>query len=55
MWDVFAVSTYATISIVFWYIGMVPDFGTMRDRADSKLSQYFYGVCSLGWRGSARH
>jgi molybdopterin-containing oxidoreductase family membrane subunit len=55
MWDVFAVSTYATISIVFWYIGMVPDFGTMRDRAETRLSQYFYGVCSLGWRGSVRH
>jgi len=55
MWDVFAVSTYATISVVFWYIGMVPDFGTMRDRADSKVAQYFYGMMSLGWRGSVRH
>src|SRR5271157_4215939 len=55
MWDVFAVSTYATISVVFWYIGMVPDFGTMRARAESKIAQYFYGLCSLGWRGSARH
>ena len=41
LWDVFAVSTYATISVVFWYIGMVPDFGTMRDRAKSKFAQYF--------------
>ena len=55
MWDVFAVSTYAIISVVFWYIGMVPDFGTMRDRAESKIAQYFYGLCSLGWRGSVRH
>jgi len=55
MWDVFAVSTYATISVVFWYIGMVPDFGTMRDRADSKFAKYAYGLVSLGWRGSVRH
>jgi molybdopterin-containing oxidoreductase family membrane subunit len=55
MWDVFAVSTYATISVVFWYIGMVPDFGTFRDRAQSKFAQYCYGLVSLGWRGSARH
>ena len=55
LWDVFAVSTYATISVVFWYIGMVPDFGTLRDRAESKVAQYFYGMLSLGWRGSIRH
>ena len=55
LWDVFAVSTYATISVVFWYIGMVPDLGTMRDRAKSKLAQYIYGMLSLGWRGSVRH
>src|SRR6202046_117338 len=55
LWDLFAVSTYATISVVFWYIGMVPDFGTMRDRADNKFVQYFYGMLSLGWRGSIRH
>jgi molybdopterin-containing oxidoreductase family membrane subunit len=55
LWDVFAVSTYATISVVFWYIGMVPDFGTMRDRSQSKIAQYFYGIVSLGWRGSVRH
>ena len=54
-WDVFAVSTYATISVVFWYVGMVPDFGTFRDRAKSKIGQYFYGIISLGWRGSVRH
>src|SRR6266567_164496 len=55
LWDVFAVSTYATISVVFWYIGMVPDFGTMRDRSKHRLPQYFYGLISLGWRGSVRH
>ncbi|HUN84591.1 MAG TPA: NrfD/PsrC family molybdoenzyme membrane anchor subunit [Terracidiphilus sp.] len=55
MWDVFAVSTYATISVVFWYMGMIPDLATMRDRADSKLAQYVYGMLSVGWRGSVRH
>jgi molybdopterin-containing oxidoreductase family membrane subunit len=54
-WDVFAVSTYATISVVFWYIGMVPDFGTLRDRATLPIVKYFYGLLSLGWRGSTRH
>src|SRR5450631_1340037 len=54
-WDVFAVSTYATISIVFWYIGMIPDFGTLRDRAVSPLAKTAYGMLSLGWRGSTRH
>jgi Ni/Fe-hydrogenase subunit HybB-like protein len=55
LWDVFAVSTYATISVVFWYIGMVPDFGTLRDRASSKFARYIYGLISLGWRGSVKH
>jgi Ni/Fe-hydrogenase subunit HybB-like protein len=55
LWDVFAVSTYATISVVFWYIGLIPDLGTMRDRADNKLAQFLYGMFSLGWRGSVRH
>ncbi len=54
-WDVFAVSTYATISIVFWYIGMIPDFGTMRDRATLPFAKWAYGLLSLGWRGSTRH
>src|ERR1700759_1917113 len=54
-WDVFAVSTYATISVVFWYICMVPDFGTLRDRAKLPIAKYFYGILSLGWRGSTRH
>jgi Ni/Fe-hydrogenase subunit HybB-like protein len=52
MWDVFAVSTYATISVVFWYIGMVPDLATLRDRSQSKIAQYFYGM--LAWAGAAR-
>ena len=55
LWDVFAVSTYATISVVFWYMGMIPDFGTMRDRAQTRLAQYVYGILSVGWRGSTRH
>jgi molybdopterin-containing oxidoreductase family membrane subunit len=54
-WDVFAVSTYATISVVFWYIGMVPDFGTLRDRAKAPIAKYLYGLLALGWRGSTRH
>src|SRR5579872_5541900 len=55
LWDVFAVSTYATISVVFWYIGMIPDLGTLRDRADSKFAQFAYGMLAMGWRGSVRH
>ncbi|HUZ04792.1 MAG TPA: NrfD/PsrC family molybdoenzyme membrane anchor subunit, partial [Acidobacteriaceae bacterium] len=55
MWDVFAVSTYATISLVFWYIGLIPDLGTIRDRAKTKFGRYVYGQLALGWRGSARH
>src|SRR5580658_7480563 len=54
-WDVFAVSTYATISVVFWYMGMIPDFGTLRDRAKAPIAKYFYGLLSWGWRGSTRH
>ncbi len=55
IWDVFAVSTYATISAVFWFVGLVPDFGTMRDEAKSLWAKRIYGILSLGWRGSARH
>jgi Ni/Fe-hydrogenase subunit HybB-like protein len=54
MWDVFAISTYATTSILFWYMGMVPDLATFRDRAKTKLQQFIYGLLALGWRGSAR-
>jgi molybdopterin-containing oxidoreductase family membrane subunit len=55
LWDVFAVSTYATISIVFWYIGMIPDLATMRDRSKSEFAQFAYGLFAVGWRGSVRH
>jgi Ni/Fe-hydrogenase subunit HybB-like protein len=55
LWDVFAVSTYATVSMVFWYIGMVPDFATIRDRAKNKIRHTVYGALSLGWRGTVRH
>ncbi len=55
MWDVFAVSTYATVSLVFWYIGLVPDLATLRDRATTVFKKTIYGVFALGWRGSARH
>src|SRR5690606_25351913 len=55
IWDVFAVSTYATVSIVFWYVGMIPDLATMRDRAKTTLARRIYGIFSLGWRGSAVH
>jgi Ni/Fe-hydrogenase subunit HybB-like protein len=55
LWDVFAVSTYATVSILFWYVGLVPDLATLRDRAKTKLRAIVYGIFSLGWRGSHRH
>ncbi|MGE5085576.1 MAG: NrfD/PsrC family molybdoenzyme membrane anchor subunit [Bacillota bacterium] len=55
LWDVFAVSTYATVSMVFWYIGLVPDFATIKDRAKNKLRRAVYGALSLGWRGTARN
>ncbi|WP_437185004.1 NrfD/PsrC family molybdoenzyme membrane anchor subunit [Planctomicrobium sp. SH668] len=55
VWDCFAVSTYATTSLLFWYIGLIPDLATLRDRSKSKLSQVIYGLLALGWRGSARH
>ena len=55
LWDVFAVSTYATVSTLFWYVGLLPDLATLRDRAKSKLKQIFYGVFAMGWRGSNRH
>jgi Ni/Fe-hydrogenase subunit HybB-like protein len=55
MWDVFAVSTYFTVSLMFWYTGMIPDIATIRDRAKKKIAKWFYGVCSFGWVGSAKH
>src|SRR5664280_1545734 len=55
IWDVFAVSTYGTISAVFWYVGLIPDFATMREKASHPLTRKVYGILGLGWRGSARH
>ena len=55
VWDVFAVSTYFTVSVIFWYIGMIPDLATMRDRAKNYLVRTAYAVLALGWRGSADH
>src|SRR6478735_4836858 len=55
MWDVFAVSTYATVSALFWFIGLVPDLATLRDRSQSRVGRVIYGMLSLGWRGSAMH
>lgn len=54
-WDVFAVSTYATVSLLFWYVGLLPDLATMRDRAPTRFKERVYGLLSLGWRGDARH
>ena len=55
LWDVFAVGTYFTVSLLFWYTGLVPDLATMRDRAQTKWSRRIYGFFAMGWRGSARH
>ncbi|MCP4456653.1 MAG: polysulfide reductase NrfD [Cytophagales bacterium] len=54
LWDVFAISTYFSVSLVFWYIGLIPDFATIRDRAKNKISKKIYGVLSFGWVGGAR-
>src|SRR5712691_9278366 len=55
VWDVFAVSTYGTISLLFWFIGLIPDLATLRDRAENPVARIIYGMLSMGWRGSARH
>ena len=55
LWDVFAVSTYATVSAVFWYVGMIPDLATIRDRAKSTIRRTVYGIFSMGWRGTNRN
>jgi Ni/Fe-hydrogenase subunit HybB-like protein len=55
VWDVFAVSTYFTVSLLFWFVGLIPDLGTLRDRAKNLISKYTYGILAMGWRGSARH
>lgn len=55
VWDVFAVSTYATVSLLFWYVGLIPDLATLRDRSRNRLGRVLYGMLAMGWRGSARH
>jgi Ni/Fe-hydrogenase subunit HybB-like protein len=55
VWDVFAVSTYFTISLLFWFIGLIPDLATLRDRSDHRGAKMIYGILAMGWRGSARH
>lgn len=55
LWDVFAVSTYFTVSLIFWYVGLIPDFATLRDRTSNKIKKIIYSVFSLGWRHSNRH
>jgi Ni/Fe-hydrogenase subunit HybB-like protein len=55
VWDVFAVSTYFTVSLLFWYVGLLPDLATLRDRARKRLPRFVYGILAMGWRGSARH
>jgi molybdopterin-containing oxidoreductase family membrane subunit len=55
VWDVFAVSTYLTISLLFWFMGLIPDLATMRDRAQNRYARSIYGILAMGWRGSARH
>src|SRR5437762_1374075 len=55
VWDVFAVSTYATVSALFWFMGLIPDLATLRDRATNRAIKITYGVLAMGWRGSARH
>ena len=55
VWDIFAISTYLIVSLLFWYLGVVPDLATLRDRATSRVKQIAYGLFALGWRGDARH
>ncbi|HUS20255.1 MAG TPA: NrfD/PsrC family molybdoenzyme membrane anchor subunit [Terriglobales bacterium] len=55
IWDVFAVSTYLTVSLLFWYTGLIPDVATFRDKAKNPVAKFMYGMMSMGWRGSARH
>src|SRR2546421_11522859 len=55
IWDVFAVSTYGTVSLLFWNVGLMPDLATLRDRAGNRVLKAAYGIFAMGWRGSARH
>jgi len=55
IWDVFAVTTYGTVSALFWFVGLIPDLATLRDRAKRRSAKIIYGMLAMGWRGSARH
>jgi molybdopterin-containing oxidoreductase family membrane subunit len=55
VWDVFAVSTYFTVSLLFWFLGLIPDLATLRDRATNRVPRFIYGMLAMGWRGSAIH
>jgi molybdopterin-containing oxidoreductase family membrane subunit len=55
VWDVFAVSTYALVSFLFWFVGLIPDLATLRDRSQSRTGRMIYGILAMGWRGSAHH
>jgi len=55
IWDVFAVTTYLSVSALFWFVGLIPDLATLRDRAQTRASRIIYGALAMGWRGSARH
>jgi molybdopterin-containing oxidoreductase family membrane subunit len=55
VWDVFAVSTYFSVSLLFWFLGLIPDLGTLRDRARKRIPRFLYGMLAMGWRGSAIH
>jgi Ni/Fe-hydrogenase subunit HybB-like protein len=55
IWDVFAISTYATVSLLFWFVGLIPDLATLRDRSENRVGRAVYGMLAMGWRGSARH
>ncbi len=55
LWDVFAVTIYGTVSLLFWYVGLIPDWATMRDRAKTKMRQKVFGILALGWTGANRH
>jgi molybdopterin-containing oxidoreductase family membrane subunit len=55
VWDVFAVSTYATVSAMFWFVGLIPDLATLRDRSNSRIGRIIYGMLAMGWRGSTKH
>src|SRR5262249_27715613 len=55
VWDVFAITTYGIVSLLFWYVGLIPDLATLRDRTQRRAAQIIYGFLAMGWRGSARH